>query len=74
MPVVSKAELTQLERTRALADAFAQLDHAETAYREAQNAVDEAFRPWAAERRINRDEARAQLVSTGYLPRRRVWE
>ncbi|USA40257.1 hypothetical protein NCF86_03625 [Pelagerythrobacter marinus] len=68
------AEDTQLQRTRALADAFAQLDAAEQAYREAQAAVSAAFGPWSAGRRISRDEARAQLISTGHLPRRRVWE
>jgi hypothetical protein len=71
-PVV--ADLTQLDRTRDLADAFAKLDAANEAMREAQSVVDEAFRSWAAGRTISRDEARTQLVSTGYLPRRRVWE
>ncbi|MEC9067854.1 MAG: hypothetical protein VX569_11305 [Pseudomonadota bacterium] len=68
------AEDTQLQRTRALADAFAQLDAAEQAYREAQAAVSAAFGPWSAGRSISRDEAREQLISTGHLPRRRVWE
>lgn len=68
------AENTQLQRTRALADAFAQLDQAEAAYREAQAAVTAAFGPWSAGRSISRDEARGQLVSTGHLPRRRIWE
>jgi len=68
------AENTQLQRTRALAEAFAQLDQAEAAYRDAQTAVTAAFGPWSAGRSISRDEAREQLVSTGHLPRRRVWE
>lgn len=68
------AKETQLERTRALAEAFSQLDAAEAAYRNAQAAVTAAFGPWSAGRRISRDEAREQLVSTGHLPRRRVWE
>lgn len=68
------AEDAQLQRTRALAEAFSQLDAAEAAYREAQAAVTSAFGPWSAGRSISRDEAREQLVSTGHLPRRRVWE
>lgn len=67
-------EDTQLQRTRALAEAFSQLDAAEAAYRDAQAAVTAAFGPWSAGRSISRDEAREQLVSTGHLPRRRVWE
>ena len=68
------AEETQLQRTRALVEAFKKLDAAEAARREAQAAVNAAFGPWAARRSISRDEAREQLVSTGHLPRRRVWE
>ena len=67
------AELTQLDRTRELADAMAEADRIAEQLRDAQ-AVVEKFRVWAADRSISRDEARAQLVSTGYLPRRRVWE
>ena len=68
------ADLTQLDRTRELADAMAEADRIAEQLRDAQAVVDEKFRVWAADRSISRDEARAQLVSTGYLPRRRVWE
>lgn len=73
-PRLISREESQLDRTRTLADAFTKLDQAEAAYRAAQLAVEAAFQPWASGRSIGRDEARAHLVSTGYLPRRRVWE
>ena len=74
VPLPASNADTQLQRTRDLAEAFAQLDFAEAMVREAQAAVSAAFGPWAAGRSIGRDEAREQLISTGHLPRRKVWE
>jgi hypothetical protein len=59
--------VTQIERSRRLASAFQRLDKAEAAVQAARAAVTEAFNPWAAGRCINRDKAREQLVSTGFL-------
>lgn len=64
----------QLRLTRALARAMARYDKLEAALRAANAEVDAAFGPWAAGRTIARDEAREQLTSTGYLPRRRIWQ
>lgn len=68
-------EITQLQRTRQLARAFNKMDAAEAAYRKAQREFDTAYQPWAAATGAvtNRDEARCMLVSTGYLPKRKVW-
>lgn len=65
---------TRLQLTRALAKAMAKQDRAEALLREAKAEVSAAFGPWSAGRTINRDEAREQLISTGFLPERKVWE
>lgn len=65
---------TRLQLTRALAKAMAKQDRAEALLREAQREIDVVFGPWAAGRVIDRDTARQQLTSTGYLPERKVWE
>lgn len=65
---------SQLKLTRALARAMTKQQRAEALLRAATAEVDAAFGPWAAGRKIARDEAREQLISTGFLPRRRVWE
>lgn len=62
----------QIEKTRTLARAFNKLDKAEAAYLAAKRDLDVAFQPWAAGKRACRDEARQQLVSTGYLQARRI--
>lgn len=67
-------QLSRLELTRALAKAMAKQDRAEALLREATREIDAIFGPWAAGRVINRDEAREQLVSLGYLPERKVWQ
>jgi hypothetical protein len=55
-----------------LARKFKKLDRAEEALRAAQVELDGVFQPWSAGRRIGREKAREQLISTGYLPRRMV--
>lgn len=64
--------MTQRDHTRQLARAFKRLEKAEDICREAQLEFDAQFGQWAAGRRVNRDEARRQLVSTGYLEPRMV--
>lgn len=64
--------LTQLQRTRRLARAFKRLEKIEMAHAEAKRAFDAEFGPWAAGRRVDRDKAREQLTSTGYLEPRRM--
>lgn len=57
-------------RTRALARAIARQDRIEAQLREAKAQVEAAFGPWAAGRRINRDEARVLLEHVGLIERR----
>lgn len=70
VPLPSRAPDTQLELTRNLADAFGQVEQAERALQEARASLDAVFPRWAAGRRISRDEAREQLISTGHLLRK----
>jgi hypothetical protein len=63
---------SQLQRTHRLARAFKRLDRAQAAYDAAKAEFDHTFMPWAAGRRIDRDVAREQLVSTGFLEQRKV--
>ena len=65
---------TRLQLTRALARAMAKRERAEALLREARAEESAAFGPWSAGRSINRDEAREQLISTGFLPARKVWQ
>lgn len=65
---------TRLQLTRALAKAMAAEDRALAALAKARAEVDAAFHPWARGRSISRDQARAELASTGHLPERKVWE
>lgn len=63
--------MTNLQRTRRLATAFKRIEAAEDKLAQARKAFDAEFGQWAAGRRIDRDTAREQLVSTGYLEKRR---
>jgi hypothetical protein len=71
---VRHRERTRLQLTRDLARAFAREQRAEALLRAARQEIDAAFGPWAAGRTIARDEARDQLISTGFLPHRRIWQ
>lgn len=64
--------MTQLQLSRQLARAFTRLDKALAAVEQAKRDVDAAFEPWSAGRRIDRDAARKQLASTGFLEPRKV--
>lgn len=64
--------MTQLQLTRRLARAFKRRDALRTKLAEAEHALSEEFSAWSAGRRVNRDEARKQLVSTGYLEKGKV--
>jgi hypothetical protein len=63
---------SQLQRTRLLASAFKRMERHEDAYLEAKREFEHQFGPWAAKRRIDRNTAREQLVSTGFLQPRKV--
>lgn len=65
--------MTRLQQTRKLAQAFKRYDRALAELENARRDLDDAFFPWAARRSINRDIAREQLVSTGYLPESKVY-
>lgn len=64
--------MTRRQRSVRLARAFTRLDAAREALRSAQLEVEAEFSVWAIGRSINRDEARKQLVSTGFLEKGKV--
>lgn len=73
-PASKPAQPTRLQLSRKLASALAKEDRARAALAKAQAEVEAAFMPWAAGRSISRDQARAQLASTGHLPQRKLRE
>ena len=64
--------MTRRQRSQRLAHAFKRYDAAREALRSAQLEVEAEFSVWAIGRSINRDEARRQLVSTGFLEEGKV--
>lgn len=74
IPAAADPDKERLRLARNLARALARRDRTAEQLRRDDTAVQAAFGPFAAGRRLSLEEAREQLTSIGLLKRRKVWE